>query len=378
MRTKIILHAMFATAIALTLGCNRSEPAKEQSDWDALRAEVSSLRKCLAQDGAYAFVTNAATPKLAPHIHSQCWVDWLPKEDVKRREYEQEKRDLGLDILGCLEKYAWGIEAHEDLEGNKKSAMELLAIAEWLNTTPGYGNYLLKRWAENLALIRICHLAVDGRVGLDEIKSYFSRVGTPIQDLQLRVRILNEESPHKYSLPSSNLTEEAGSDNICRQWAQHLRESMQHYSKWCESNSRDFPSLKFEDVIWDDRTYSFYIEDYLDGNHTLRDAWGKKAHYTSLCTGMMSMLHWSYLDTIIGYWEVVGELPLPNKEIAMRPGSFKGLCKEGDEYKNVIEAKWKATSKLRPPRGIDSRVIALIKDGIEDRITENCRRRGRP
>ena len=59
---------MFATAIALTLGCNRSEPAKEQSDWDALRAEVSSLRKCLAQDGAYAFVTNAATPKTAPQF----------------------------------------------------------------------------------------------------------------------------------------------------------------------------------------------------------------------------------------------------------------------------------------------------------------------
>lgn len=210
MRAKIILHTIFATAIALSAGCNRVETAKEQSDWDALRAEVSSLRKRLAQDGAYTFVTNAATPKTAPHIHSQCWVDWLPKEDVKRREYEQEKRDLGLDILGCLEKYAWGIEAHEDLEGNKKSAMELLAIAEWLNTTPGYGNYLLKRWAENLALIRICHLAVDGRVGLDEIKSYFSHVGTPIQDLQLRVRILNEESPHKYSLPSSNLTEEAG------------------------------------------------------------------------------------------------------------------------------------------------------------------------
>ena len=333
MIAKIILRAIFATAIALTLGCNRSEPAKEQSDWDALRAEVSSLRKRLANDGAYAFVTNAATPKLAPRIHSQCWVDWLPKEDVKRREYEQEKRDLGLDILGCLEKYAWGIEAHEDLEGNKKSAMELLAIAEWLNTAPGYGNYLLKRWAENLALIRICHLAVDGRVGLDEIKSYFNRVGTPMQDLKLRVRILNEESPHKYSLPSSNLTEEAGSDNICRQWAQHLRESMQRYSKWCENNSRDFPSLKFEDVMWDERKYSFYIEDYLDGNHTLRDAWGKKAHYTSLCTGMMSMIHWSYLNEIVGYWETTGELPLPAKEIVMCPGSFKGLCKDlNDKY----------------------------------------------
>ena len=114
-------------------------------DWSSLCKEVSIMRGALSQSGAYTFVTNAATPKLAPHIHSQCWVGWLPTEEVKRRAYEQEQRDLGLDILGYLEEYAWNTESQDDLSTNKKNAVELLAIAEWIKTSQGYGNYLLKR-----------------------------------------------------------------------------------------------------------------------------------------------------------------------------------------------------------------------------------------
>ena len=344
MRAKIILHTMLATAIALTLGCNRSEPAKEQSDWDALRAEVSSLRKRLAQDGAYTFVTNAATPKTAPHIHSQCWVDWLPKEDVKLRTYEQEKRDLGLDILGYLEEYAWNAESQDDLSTNKKNAVELLAIAEWLKTSQGYGNYLLKRWAENLALIRLCNLSIDKRVGIDEIKALFNRVDEPIQNLKLRLAILNEESPHKYSLPSFFLTEDSGSTSLCRQWGKHAMESMNHYCKWCHEHSRIFSGLTFNDVAWDNPEYAFYIEDPRDGWHTLRDIWEKKYHYT-LCTGAMDMRLWRYLQEIIAYKEVVGEIPLPDKSELERPGSFAFASNELDNYNMILDAKWKSASK---------------------------------
>ena len=106
MRATIILHTIFATAIVLSAGCSRVETAKEQSDWDALRAEVSSLRKRLANDGAYAFVTNAATPKTAPHIHSQYWLMLIPEANIALRQYEQEKREFGLDMIGQLERYA--------------------------------------------------------------------------------------------------------------------------------------------------------------------------------------------------------------------------------------------------------------------------------
>lgn len=358
--------------ITLLSSCGWSAPISE--DWAALRREVSEMRLSLAHDGAYAFVTNAATPKTVPHIHSQCWVDLLPGGEIGRRMYEQEKRDFGLDVLGHLEEYVQNIEDKEDLAGQRESAAELLAIAEWLSTSPGYGNYLLKRWAEIMALIRVGHLAVSGRVGLEEIKSYFNRIDTPLEDLKLRVRILNEEAPHKYFLPISLSSEEAGSESICRQWAKHMQESMQHYSKWCQEKSRCYSDLEFAAVVRDDPRYSFYVEDSLDGSHTLRDAWGKKTHYTSLCTGPMSMLHWQCLKEIIGYWEVAGELPLPDKELVRRPGSFKGLCREGDEYRVIIAAKWKAASKSGVPTGIDGRVIALMRDEIVDRITENCRR----
>ena len=364
----------YLVAACVLSSCGISSAVQEE--WAELCREMSAMREALAINGAYVFVTNAATPRASPHIHSQCWVDWLPKEDVKRRMYEQEKRDFGLDVLKCLEEYAWGID-EEDLSGYRKSAGELLSIAEWLNTSAGYGNYLLKRWAENLALIRVCRLAVDGGVGLDEIKSYFSRVGEPIHDIRLRALILNEEAPHKYSLPSFALTEESGSESLCRQWAGHFRESVRHYSRWCEDNSRYYPSLVFKDIMWDDPKYAFYIEDPVDGEQTLRDTWGKKTHYTTLCTGQMSMIHWLYLKKIIQYWEVVGELPLPDKEIVKRPGSFKGLCREGDEYKTMMEGKWRAASKAKMPHGVDSCVVALMRNEIEDWVTENCLRRRR-
>ena len=76
------------------------------NEWGRLRAEIMMYKRELASVGAYAFVTNTATPKTAPHIHSQCWVDWLPNEEIERKEYEQEIRNFGLDLIGELEKYA--------------------------------------------------------------------------------------------------------------------------------------------------------------------------------------------------------------------------------------------------------------------------------
>ena len=366
------ITALIAASIisAMQLACRAEN--EDASRWLQLRSGIREMRECMAKDGAYAFVTNAATPKTAPHIHSQCWVDWLPEGEVKRREYEQEKRDLGLDIIGYLEEYAWDVEPQDDLGTNQKNAVELLTIAEWLRTSHGYGNYMLKRWAENLALIRLCNLSIDKRVGIDEIKSLFNRVDEPIQNLKLRLAILNEESPHKYSLPSFFLTEDSGSTSLCRQWGKHAMESMNHYCKWCHEHSRIFSGLTFNDVAWDNPEYAFYIEDPRDGWHTLRDIWGKKYHYT-LCTGAMDMRLWRYLQEIISYKEVVGEIPLPDKSELERPGSFAFASNELDNYNMIIDAKWKSASKKIAPQGIARRVIYILKGSLVDFMTENCR-----
>lgn len=52
---------------------HQSAPSKEERVRGL--AEVRQLRGDLARLGVAAFVTNAATPRMAPHIHSQCWVD---------------------------------------------------------------------------------------------------------------------------------------------------------------------------------------------------------------------------------------------------------------------------------------------------------------
>ena len=64
----------------------KGETMSSATKWERMRLGVVLLRTELARQDVYTFVTNrATTPRIAPYIHSQCWVDWLPKEDVKRR-----------------------------------------------------------------------------------------------------------------------------------------------------------------------------------------------------------------------------------------------------------------------------------------------------
>ena len=109
-------------------------------NWIKMRDQIRVLRMELSRQGAYDFVTNAATPRVAPLMHSQCWVDWLPKEQAERRAYEQEKRDFGLEFVRQIEKVALPNDRFEDVDAHEAHAKRMLAIAGWLKTQPGYGN----------------------------------------------------------------------------------------------------------------------------------------------------------------------------------------------------------------------------------------------
>ena len=100
------ITALIAVSIisAMQLACRAEN--KDASRWLQLRSEIREMRECMAKDGAYAFVTNAATPKTAPHIHSQYWLMLIPETNIALRQYEQGKRDFGLDMIGQLERYA--------------------------------------------------------------------------------------------------------------------------------------------------------------------------------------------------------------------------------------------------------------------------------
>ena len=95
-----------ACVIVLSSIVGYSEETVSENDWTSLKERMKALRSELARQGAYAFVTNReTTPAVAPYVHSQCWVDWLPRENVERIAYEQEKREFGLDFVLELENH---------------------------------------------------------------------------------------------------------------------------------------------------------------------------------------------------------------------------------------------------------------------------------
>lgn len=77
-------NAAFVLAMCLAVVCHLA--AAQGRDWDKLRDGIRRLRMELARQDVYTFVTNrTTTPRVAPYIHSQCWVDWLPKGEERRR-----------------------------------------------------------------------------------------------------------------------------------------------------------------------------------------------------------------------------------------------------------------------------------------------------
>ena len=342
------------------------------NDWATLRKEMSDMRDRLANNGIAIFMNHTAPIGLAPHIHSQCWVDWLPKEEVKRRAYEQEKRDFGLDVVGVLEQYAIKEEPIENMHELQQSVEELLAIAQWIKTSQGYGNYHLKRWAENLALIRLCRLTINPASSIDDIKEMFNRVDGTSQNLKLRVAILNEEAPHQFSLPFFK-TENNASSSLCKQWSSHMQQSVAHYMEIGKSRSQLFSSLRFSDVKFDEPEYAFYIEDALDGSHTFRDAWDKKRHY-SLCTSAMDMSLYRDMETLLHYRDAVGEIPLPEHGDVDKMDPF-GMSAEMCAYKDLVNTRWREPTKRNSAPHVARVVIRIMRGDLADYLTTNYRRR---
>jgi len=360
------VRMMLAACTIVASGVCKPETTGDR--WDSIRSQVVEMRESLAADGALAFVSSAFTPRVAPHIHSQCWVDWLPKAEVDRRKCEQEMRDFGLDMVGQLERYALDIEPHGDLLALERSAEELLTIAEWLKTSSGYGNYILKRWAENLALIRLCLCTVNPRCNLHVIQKMYNRIDGTSRNLELRVAILNEESPHTYSLPFIK-TEESASMSLCSQWAWYMRESVAYY----KGNSGGLVRAPrgFSDVKGDKPEYAFYVEDTPGGMYTLRDIWPLKWHY-QLCAGAMDMSLHRQLSSLLKYREVVGEIPLPPEANGVMLDPF-GMSKATLDYIDSVSYRWNAVSKETEPSGVARSVMRLIQGDCADYMTANCR-----
>ena len=282
-----------------------AERGSSGQDWALLRKGVSAQRQVLADKGAYLFVTDEMTPRRAPHIHSQCWVDWLPDDEVERKAYEQEKRDFGLDMAVQLEKLGARRIEMDDVAGLRTGAEQLVAIAEWAKTSPGYGNYILKHQAEELAMVLMAKMAVNEKCSIREVRELLDRIDTHEKSAYLQVSVLNEESPHAYARPTATSGSEIQSA-LGRQWRDHVREAREHFKARLPKGRR----VHFEDVRDEAREYAFYIPDRNLGDASISRYWNLKDHEEVCVYGMYSQKR-EKIGWILKYRETIGAIPVP-------------------------------------------------------------------
>ena len=327
-------NAAFILAMCLTIVCHAV--AAHGRDWDKLRDGIRRLRMELARQDVYTFVTNrTTTPRVAPYIHSQCWVDWLPKGEERRRAYEQEKRDFGLDFIGKLEEVALANVPLDDLEANEKRARQFIEIAEWLKTSQGYGNYMLKRWSEGIACTPLGAMAVDSRCGIDRVGNLLLRIDNDERNLNLQLAMLDEEAPHKFKKTKSR-----DMNGICEsmemQWNCHLKASCAYFK-----GRGLFPaSLNFSDVKDAPREYAFYIDTNAGFSYylTMRYRWSGKNHFIVCIYGLYDGMR-RELEDILKYRRLVGDVIRPKKNIDELSDE------EAMDYREEFREKWRPYEK---------------------------------
>lgn len=321
MKPSIILVVVF---IAWSV---RSE-SQSHSDWQGLREQVVKLRLDIAKNGVYALATNcAAQSVIAPYIHSQCWVDWLPRSEPERIEYEQEKRKFGLDVVGCLERYAIESIPLEDIDWLDRRAEMMLAVSEWLKTSGGYGNLVLKKWSEGLALSAIGSMVVNDKCDTNRVNQLLSRIDSLQESLARQIHVLNEESPHKYRMPTSNDPIEAEKE-LVEQWQRHVSDAWIYFGRIGKRKPFDFRNVREER-----REYAFYVPEHvLEAYVTPRTEWGVKNH-DGVCVHGADTTMVDQIKELLRYRGGPGEI--------MRPKDDQlGTWVAGEGYRTCLHSTW--------------------------------------
>ena len=336
------ITAKTAFCIALLAGCfgcsadadDEAKPSipEAQPDWTVLRDEVKSMRAELARQGAYAFVTNTATtPRTAPHIHSQCWVDWLPKEEVERRAYEQEKRDFGLDFVCELEKIALESYPLDDIDGWKSRTERAIALSDWIKTSKGYGNYLVKIWCDAIAATGVGMMAVDPRCDIAYAERLIARIDDTPANLVYRLAVLDEEAPHKYKMPGKKDSDSA-QDNLERQWIPHRRDASDYF----EREKGKFVGLGFRNAQSCPHEFAFYVRDPPPSEQTVKGLWNIKDHYGVCICGYESRRR-RFASDLVLFRKLAGDIPRPPKNMTSPAGDgYVGM-----DYLDLFHDKWK-------------------------------------
>jgi len=329
-------HLMISIIIVAAIGSK----ADDAQTYISLCEQAKQLRTELAWQGAYAFVTNReTTPLVAPYIHSQCWVDWLPKTNVEQIAYEQEKRDFGLDFVGELEKLALLDIPLDDIDELEAHAEQMLTIAEWLKTARGYGNQILKRWSEGVALSSIGGMSVNSMCDTNRVVRLLNRIDDLRCNLVRQVDILNEESPHQYTVPKCVTIDEATFE-LEKQWRPHQKSSKMHFMDTSKiSGQRVFEFCQAKES---EPQYAFYLPDRSEiagCSDPVKVFWCRKNHET-VCIYATDRNMIDQIRHILRYRALLGDIPRPtNDELNDLNLGFLYRSRLHDQWRSITKNK---------------------------------------
>ena len=338
------------TTVVLSLHFICHANIQDAAHWPRLSSEIREMRLQLAKNGAYAFVTNASTTTKTPRIHSQYWLMLIPETNIALRQYEQEKRDFGLDIIGQLERYAKQKIDIKDIPALEQRVQELLAIAEWLKKESGYGNFILKRWAEDMASTTISKLAVNNDFPVSEAWSLLRRVDAPQANAQMQISIINEESPDQYTIPRGESAESIVRE-IGNQWSSRRASAVQALKKKCAQKT----APQFSEAFSHDPRLAFYMKDINRANASLRTRWNDKDHEEVCVYGMFCKVP-QMVERILEFREAAGGIPVPSDS------DLKGL-EQQELFVDKINDLWLSNyrEKLSKPVG---RLVLWVYTGM--------------
>ncbi|MGI6496007.1 MAG: hypothetical protein ACOX5G_07955 [Kiritimatiellia bacterium] len=325
---KHLLKALVCTALAaLPPLC----AASTEPDYEEEMKALAIQRKTLADSGFRGFFAVAQSNRWdAPKIHSQCWVDWLPRESTKRIQLEQAKRDFGLELVKAVEEEALRVLSPASTGERASQADRLLDFSGWAGRPGGYGNLAIKWRVEHLACIPIGHLIADLDFPVEEIEARLARLETEQGWVRMQVDVLNEEAPHQYRAKTK--------DDLAVEWHGHFRKAAFAFKDergrypYDHEESKDLP-----------RHISFYCEDESSPRpYTLATKWSQKRHFLFCVRGKTDAIT-DRVHNLLLFRKMIGRFPLkPSRPL----GSF-----EGEEVREAFYEAWMPHEKKFGKKG---------------------------
>lgn len=293
--------------------------------------------------------TNTVT---APVIRSQWFVD---KSEAPKNEILSmlEVRRFGLLLLRKCDALAPGVIATTNLAASEKQAETLLALADWVGGTEGYGNALIAARIHDIATVAIGQLAVNTNFPIDSIVFLTARLDAPWYSPAVRARILDNELGENYFY--AHLSDADPEKALQKAWTRGVSRPAIKDGSFPKDMLKMWPTNNLVNNNLLDRHPTFFIDNEHPGAKTSSESWSLKWH-EKFVNGLDSN-NLRGIKAVVRFRERVGCFPsdVPYK---YKTPIFNSLTKAAFEY------AWRPYRKKEGAiYGIAAKTYEMIQDG---------------